>query len=41
VHEFGTGECTLGSIKGLEPQHGPGDPLYSSMVLLHDIVSII
>jgi hypothetical protein len=40
VHEFDPRERPLGSLKGLEPQHGTGDPLDCSMVLLHDIVSI-
>ena len=36
MHEFNAGYRALRRLEGLEPQHRPGHPLYSSMVLLHD-----
>jgi hypothetical protein len=41
VHEFHTRESPLSGIKCFEPQHGAGDPLDGSMVLLNDIVEIL
>ena len=40
VHEFDPNECVLSCLERLEPQHRPGYPLDSSMILLHDIVEI-
>ena len=38
VHEFDPDQGILGCVKRFKPQHGPCHPLYTSMVLLHDIV---
>src|SRR5437660_4001199 len=38
VHKFDPDQRVLSRRKRLEPQHGPGHPLYTSMILLHDIV---
>ena len=38
VHEFDPDQRVLSRRKRLEPQHEPGHPLYTSMILLHDIV---
>src|SRR5262244_2955904 len=40
MHEFDTDQRVLSRRKRLEPQHRPGHPLDSSMILLHDIVEI-
>jgi hypothetical protein len=41
VHEFNPNECVLGCLEHFEPQHGTGDPLYTSMILLHNVVEIL
>ena len=38
VHELDPNECVLGCLERFEPQHGPCHPLYTSMILLHDVV---
>jgi hypothetical protein len=38
VHEFDPNECVLGCLERFEPQHGPGDPLDSPMILVHHVV---
>ena len=38
--EFDAGDCVLSRSKGFKPHHWPGDPFYSSMILLDDIVHI-
>jgi hypothetical protein len=41
VHEFNPNECVLGCIERFDPQHGPCHPLYTSMILLHNVVEIL
>jgi hypothetical protein len=41
VHEFHTGEGTLGGLERFKPQHGTGHALDGSMILLDDIVEIL
>src|SRR5262245_51922525 len=38
AHEFDPDQRVLSRRKRLEPQHGPGHPLDTSMILFHDIV---
>ncbi len=40
VHQCNAGEGGLRGVKRFEPQHGTGDPLHASMVLLHNIIQI-
>jgi len=40
VHEFDSNQGVLGCLTRFEPQHGPCHPLYTSMILLHDVVEI-
>jgi len=40
VHEFDSNQGVLSCIKRFEPQHGPCHPLYTSMILLHDVVEV-
>ena len=40
VSQLKAAEGGLRSVERLAPQHRPGDPLYGSMVLLHDSVEI-
>ncbi len=40
VHEFDSNECVLGCLERFEPQHGPCHPLYTSMILLHDVIEV-
>src|SRR5438132_1188560 len=40
VHEFDPDQRVLSRRKRREPQHGPGHPLDTSMILLHDRVEI-
>src|SRR5712691_3939808 len=41
MYEFNAGEGGLRGVERLEPQHRPGDPLYCTMVLLHDVIEIL
>ena len=38
VHEFDSDQGVLGGVERFEPQHRPCHPLYTSMILLHDVV---
>jgi hypothetical protein len=38
VHEFDPDQGVLGCIERFEPQHRPCHALYTSMILLHDVV---
>ena len=40
VHELHTNERTLGSVERLAPSHWPRHPLYTLMILLHNVVEI-
>jgi hypothetical protein len=37
VHQFDANQGGLRRVKRFEPEHGTGDPLYSAMVLFHDV----
>ena len=41
VHELNPNECVLGCLERFKPQHGPCHPLYTSMILLHNVVEIL
>src|SRR5262249_20645743 len=40
VHKFYSNQDVLRCITRIEPQHGPCHPLYTSMILLHDVVEV-
>jgi hypothetical protein len=41
VHEFDATQDILGGAKGLEGEHGAGEPLDRSMILLDDVVEVL
>ena len=41
VHELNPNERVLGCLERFKPQHGPCHPLYTSMILLHNVVEIL
>ena len=40
-HERNPHQGVLGCLERFEPQHGPGHPLDTSMILLHKVVEIL
>ena len=41
MHELNPSQSILDSVEGFEPLHRTRDPLYYSMVLLHDIIKVL
>src|SRR5262245_46816742 len=41
MHEFDPDQSALRCIKRFEPQHRPCHPLYTSMILLHNVVEVL
>jgi hypothetical protein len=41
VHKFDPNQGVLGCVERFEPQHRPGHPLHSAVILFHNVVKYL